>query len=80
MSMFKPSILTLAIATAGLASFASVAAQEDTVKNDDVEFTFLPKKVEEISPQNAWFDGIFARFEKIILKNIIKEKLRKHLP
>lgn len=23
------------------------------VKNDDVEFTFLPKKVEEISPQNA---------------------------
>ncbi|KHM46451.1 ligand-gated channel protein [Pseudoalteromonas distincta] len=37
MSMFKPSILTLAMATAGLASFASVAAQEDTVKNDDVE-------------------------------------------
>ena len=26
MSMFKPSILTLAMATAGLASFASVAA------------------------------------------------------
>ncbi len=37
MSMFKPSILTLALTAAGLSSFATQAAQEDTIKKDDVE-------------------------------------------
>ena len=37
MAMFKPSILTLALTAAGLSSFATTAAQEETIKNDDVE-------------------------------------------
>ncbi|WP_213608118.1 TonB-dependent receptor [Pseudoalteromonas sp.] len=37
MAMFKPSILTLALTAAGLSSFATTAAQEQTIKNDDVE-------------------------------------------
>ncbi|ALQ08331.1 TonB-dependent receptor [Pseudoalteromonas fuliginea] len=37
MSMFKPSILTLALTAAGLSSFATLAAQENTIKKDDVE-------------------------------------------
>ncbi|MBB1324251.1 TonB-dependent receptor [Pseudoalteromonas sp. SR45-1] len=37
MSMFKPSILTLALTAAGLSSFATQAAQENTIKKDDVE-------------------------------------------
>lgn len=37
MSMFKPSILTLALTAAGLSSFATAAAQENTIKKEDVE-------------------------------------------
>jgi len=37
MSMFKPSILTLALAAAGITSFAATAAEEKQIKNDDVE-------------------------------------------
>ena len=37
MSMFKPSILTLALAAAGITSFAATAAEEKQLKNDDVE-------------------------------------------
>lgn len=37
MAMFKPSILTLALTAAGLSSFATTAAQEQTIKKDDVE-------------------------------------------
>ena len=37
MAMFKPSILTLALTAAGLSSFATTAAQEETIKKDDVE-------------------------------------------
>lgn len=37
MSMFKPSILTLALASAGITSFAATAAEEKQLKNDDVE-------------------------------------------
>jgi|TARA_B110000240_G_scaffold142742_1_gene157931 iron complex outermembrane receptor protein len=35
--MFKPSILTLALAAAGITSFAATAAEEKQLKNDDVE-------------------------------------------
>ncbi len=35
--MFKPSILTLALTAAGLSSFATAAAQENTIKKEDVE-------------------------------------------
>jgi iron complex outermembrane receptor protein len=35
--MFKPSILTLALTAAGLSSFATMAAEENTIKKDDVE-------------------------------------------
>ena len=37
MSMFKPSILTLALAAAGITSFAATAAEEKQLNNDDVE-------------------------------------------
>ncbi|MDP2485322.1 TonB-dependent receptor [Pseudoalteromonas marina] len=37
MSMFKPSILTLALAATGITSFAATAAEEKQLKNDDVE-------------------------------------------
>lgn len=37
MSMFKPSILTLALAAAGITSFAATAAEKKQLKNDDVE-------------------------------------------
>ena len=37
MSMFKPSILTIALATAGISSFASHAQQEQPTANNDVE-------------------------------------------
>ena len=37
MSMFKPSILTLALTAAGLSCFATQAAQEDTIKKDELE-------------------------------------------
>lgn len=37
MSMFKPSILSLALTAAGLSSFATAAAQENTIKKEDVE-------------------------------------------
>ncbi|MDN3380204.1 MULTISPECIES: TonB-dependent receptor [unclassified Pseudoalteromonas] len=37
MSMFKPSILTIALATAGISSFASYAQQEQATAKSDVE-------------------------------------------
>ena len=37
MSMFKPSILTIALATAGISSFASYAQEEQSTANNDVE-------------------------------------------
>ena len=47
MAMFKPSILTLALTAAGLSSFATTAAQEETIKNDDVEIIEVREATEE---------------------------------
>ena len=37
MSMFKPSILTIALATAGLTSMSGFAAEQQTTANEDLE-------------------------------------------
>ena len=69
MAMFKPSILTLALTAAGLSSFATTAAQEETIKNDDVEIIevkgFRGSVVESINTKRFSTQVVLPRLQDV---------------